>query len=102
MSNLSTLDDGTYRLNPDGSFTPEIRSTGYWVAVREIHDHDDIMLGSGEFIGSWREPHTDRLYLDASVWVECRSCAIDLGRDHKQVAIWDCANNDIIDLTDNN
>jgi len=86
----TTLDDGTYRRDLYGQLHRVDRTSGFWVAI--ANDIDESHFGMYDFIGVWLEPHTDRVWLDGSVWVEDLTDALALGIKHKQLAIWDCAN----------
>ena len=51
---------------------------------------------AGIYIGLWE--HEGKLYLDLSQRISSRASAINLGKDRKQLAIYDCYNTCDIDL----
>jgi hypothetical protein len=109
--NASTLvdqiaDSGGYSVNADGQ-SPE---TGYMVSVvgAEVifplasvtaaelqHYCDNHPLLPDQFWGAWSD--NGLLYLDVSENIASLDCALRIGRERHQIAIWDvCAQDSIL------
>lgn len=99
---------------PDGGFTVDIRTnrrptSGYIVSIHKeaerildgevdwhaLADFVEInlpaLLVPGRMFGGWRDPETDLIYLDVSVWAADRAQAELLAIDNFQQAIYDVA-----------
>jgi hypothetical protein len=97
---------------PDGGFSVDPRtgadvSQGYAVSVHpecervfdgEVTADDlfvylvemaDTVSQVGRMLGGWRDPATGRAFLDVSAVVDSQSAALDLAREHRQLAIFD-------------
>lgn len=48
-------------------------------------------------IGGWKDE--EYYYLDASLWVEHKSEALVLAKIFRQLAVWDCKQQEVIDTT---
>lgn len=61
--------------------------------VKYVFDHPEINA-----FGGWYNRENNMYYFDATIIVEDFTAALDLGRIHKQIAIFDLANGLQIDL----
>lgn len=61
--------------------------------VKYVFDHPEINA-----FGGWYNRENNMYYFDATIIVEDLTAALDLGRIHKQIAIFDLANGLQIDL----
>ena len=61
--------------------------------VKYVSDHPEINA-----FGGWYNSDNNQFYFDATVIVEDLAAALDLGRMHKQIAIYDLTNNLPIEL----
>lgn len=93
---IRNLPDGTYVLYANHPL-PITPSKGYWVGAGE-YSLDDIELDGTAIFGVWRDNLTDTQYIDRVVYTEDLDYAIELGKSHEQLAIWDIANNKEIRL----
>lgn len=89
------MKDGTYLVGTDRSLTKLEKTTGYWVAIQETSLEE---AEPNTNIGVWTDPETKRVWVDQSVWVGNLITALILGRTFDQLAIWDCANNEAIEV----
>ena len=90
------MENGTY-LNVDGMFVKAHPKTGYWVALHETTLADTL---DGQYVGVWTNPETGETDYDRSVWVADLNDAMELGKAHNQLAIWDIANETEVWLAD--
>ena len=61
--------------------------------IKYVSEHPEINA-----FGGWYNKENNMYYFDATVIVEDLAAAIDLGRMHKQIAIYDLTNNLPIEL----
>lgn len=111
-----TLTDGTYRAQSDGMGGIRLDTSvhmgkGYWVSEYggvEVNGLDETGLNAAleildiepmEYVGIWTDPDTNLTYVDRSHHVFKKQTALDLGKHWEQLAIWDCANQEAIDVT---
>jgi hypothetical protein len=85
------MKDGTYLIQPDGQVIDyaERWSYGYIVGVQDLS-----YLGGSAFItpglvGVWTDTDDGRVYVDRVKHVDALSDALDLAREHGELAIWD-------------
>jgi hypothetical protein len=90
------MENGTY-LNVNGQFVLSHPTSGYWVGIHETTLDDTL---DGQYVGVWTNPESGVTYYDRSVWVADIEDAKALGMAHKQLAIWDCANETEVWLVD--
>lgn len=84
--NYEQVPDGTY-YEVDGNLLPVTPNYGYFIGLRE-----NTRAGQrAPFLGVWVSSDGER-FIDPVRWVSDRSKAIELGKKHTQLAIWDCAN----------
>lgn len=62
-----------------------------------IADKASLLIDNSLYLGFWIAD-SGRLYIDITEYVSDFGLAIELGRERKQLAIWDIANADEIDL----
>lgn len=98
---------------PSGGFTVDPRtgtdvSSGYAVAIHPelsrvvspggqvkqalkdyVHDNPEAFEDPTNKFGAWHDPDTDQVWLDVSTVVSDRGEAVELGKRHNQIAIWD-------------
>ena len=55
------------------------------MVIREFKGY----LGKNEYAGVWQDPNTNLTYLDVVIWAPDEETAIKIGKDKKQLAIWD-------------
>lgn len=84
------LPDGTYYVYQGTHFTVSI-DYGYFVSVWPKD------YGPAPFVGYWTAPDGE-IFVDDTTWIEDKDKAIELGNKYEQFAIWDCANNQSIEL----
>jgi hypothetical protein len=103
------LEDGTYRVSLEGGqLVPAMeRGTGYWVASTNlvaptpehvgrcvrllVEDHD------ADYIGVWTSS-IGRTFVDVTTHFEDLEVAMRIAKYWEQDAIWDCANECLIDV----
>jgi hypothetical protein len=90
------MNDGTY-LNIDGTFVLAQPKTGYWANTASTTLSDTL---DGQYVGVWTNPISGQVYYDRSVWVKDLDTAIEIGKTHSQLAIWDIENETEVWLTD--
>jgi len=56
---------------------------------RYAAEHAEALQDPKAHIGRWQEPGTDNVYLDVSHRYGNKSAAINAGKAHNQIAIWD-------------
>jgi len=84
VTSLKRQVNGTYYWLKDNWLTLKKKS-GYFVAVREFKGY----LGKNEYAGVWKDPKTSIIYCDVVIWVSDKETALKIGKDKKQLAIWD-------------
>lgn len=90
------MDNGTYiKLGRANHAIVEAES-GYWVATEEVQWID---LMPSELFGVWTDD-SGKLWLDRVQWVETKTEALQLGIQHKQLAIWNIKKKEEISLVD--
>lgn len=90
------MKNGTY-LKIDGTFILSHAKSGYWVALHPT-TLDELM--DGHYVGVWTNPETGITDYDRSVWISDLNDAMELGKAHNQLAIWDIANETEVWLAD--
>jgi len=107
------MKDGTYivRVGDDGFPTlsePVVMSSGYWVSTDGISIHGkldrngivdaiDLMdTHNGAIIGIWESDGIT--YVDNSIHIKDRNQALKIAEVCNQMAIYDCAKGEVIDL----
>lgn len=83
------LKDGTYLVNGEGELITAPFRSGYYVATHETSLEE---AKPGQLVGVWTNPETGRTHIDNTRWVYSRETAIELGKRHNQLAIWDIKN----------
>lgn len=91
------MENGTY-LVINREFIKAEAETGYWVATGEADLSAD---NENQFVGIWTNPVSNQTYYDRSVLLSDLVEAMELGITHKQLAIWDIANDKEVWLIDN-
>jgi len=108
------MKDGTYtvRLDAEGipMLTSQINMTdGYWVSDEtgvSVHGELDAQgtisalqlmdIEDGEVVGIWQNKEVS--YIDRSYHIRDKDEALLVGRGFRQIAIWDCANFQALDV----
>lgn len=111
-----TIADGTYRAESDGMGGIQLSTImhmgkGYWVS-----EYGGVEINGGftesalkdalsildiepmEYVGIWTDPDTNLIYVDRSHHFIKEQTALDLGKHWDQIAIWDCAKQEPIDV----
>lgn len=84
IRSLQKQPNGTYYWLKN-SWLPLKKRSGYFVTIREFKGY----LGKNEYAGVWKDPKTNLVYLDVVIWVPNKETALKIGKDKKQLAIWD-------------
>lgn len=93
---IRNLPDGTY-VQYGNSYLPIKPETGYWVGAG-VYSLDDIELDGTTIFGLWTDQWTNTQYIDRVVYADDLDYAIELGKSHEELAIWDITNNKEIRL----
>lgn len=89
------LEDGTYlKLAKDNLVRIET-TKGYWVAITEA---DLESVYTGHLVGVWTDTNTGKVWVDVVEYRESLGDAVELAKQHNQLAIWDNANSKEIRL----
>ena len=54
-----------------------------------VHDNPDAFSNPENKFGAWHDPESGEVWLDVSRVVQDRNTAVELGKKHNQIAIWD-------------
>ena len=82
------MENGTY-LNLDGEFVKVNATTGYWVALYPALPSQTV---TGQYVGVWTDEKDGKEYYDRSVFIADLEYALEVAKQHDQIAIWDNAN----------
>lgn len=93
---IQALPDGTF-VQYGNSYLPIKPETGYWVGAG-VYSVEEIELDGITIFGLWTDQWTNDKFIDRVVYLEDLEEAMELGRHHKELAIWDIANNKEIRL----
>lgn len=63
-----------------------------------IHRHREVLDREDAFLGAWHDTSSGKVYLDVSIRVAHREAAMALGRENKQLAIYDAGSDTVIDI----
>lgn len=96
MNQLESIEDGTYILGLTGIETIVPPIAGYWIGIRSIESTDEAQLGN--FIGIWTDHENEQRYYDITTYEINLEEALERGREHKQISIWDIAKGEAIYL----
>ena len=91
------MNDGTY-LKLGGQFHRVESESGYWVATYET-TLDSV--SENAFVGVWTDD-SGKVWIDNTHFFTSKQTALDFGEYWKQLAIWDCANNAVIEIVPQN
>lgn len=62
---------------------------GQQVISQYAREHADVLSDPRAHIGGWTDKESGKTYLDVSHNIAGRSAAVNTGRKHNQIAIWD-------------
>ncbi len=103
------LEDGTYRVDLSRTkLVPALEhSAGYWVAQTNIVAPDASYVGRlikgmiqdprVNYVGIWTSS-TGRVFVDSTAHFPELDDALQVARHYNQLAIWDCANNCLMEV----
>jgi multidrug resistance efflux pump len=88
------MQDGTYVMTEEG-MQALMKLTGYWVALEEV---ELSSVQPGEIVGVWTDQLTGKVWIDKSMHVEDLTMAMSFGKLYKQKAIYDIANEKVLQV----
>ncbi len=104
-NNGATYNLNTGEINPSEGFFVGLNGMGETVGIDKpingviqkfVLENSNLLSNREFFVGSWIED--DKLFLDIVVKVDDKQAAIDIGKDNKQIAIYDANKKEVITL----
>lgn len=126
INNKIGLEDGIYSINVNVhgklDFVKVNKKTGYWVSLsnqeikkgacftnvritpkvkmlmvaRYYFGKSKNLFGHKTYLGVWTNPETKKVYIDISIWVKDLDYALQIGKQNKQISVWDNAKGESI------